>query len=481
MLFRSGGSLTTDGHTLKVFSQAPEITENPPVFDPAIVSGTFTYVIKVDADPKKAPTTYAAKGLPPGLKIDRLTGVITGKPTAVSRDPLGYLVTLTASNSRGKSEAQGRLLVLDLNPLLIGAYNGPVGRDAALNGGLGGSIDLNVTAKGPFTGRLALGPVTLSFRGVLHTSPGSPAATGNVTLPRRGSTPVTLSFTLDGSNLISTATLTDGTATLAFNGWRNVWNARTNSALNAFAAYHTLGLDLTTQAGVEGVPQGNGYASVTLAAAGTVRVVGKLADGETLTRSTFTGPTGQVSVFQLLYKSKPGGSVQGTLDLNPADLTGALNWWRPADVKAKLYSAGFPGVVDLTAVGGPYAAPAAGKVFLNLDPGPSNALLSLSEGGIEASVANAADLDLITSIALRSVATVATDPSKNPRRVTLKLGEKTGLLSGTVELEDTVAGRPVKRRVPVQAIAIPQSGGLKANGYFILNGLSGQVILQTAF
>ena len=136
---------------------------------------------------------------------------------------------------------------------------------------------------------------------------------------------MTLSFTLDGSNLISTATLTDGTATLAFNGWRNVWNARTNSALNAFAAYHTLGLDLTTQAGVEGVPQGNGYASVTLAAAGTVRVVGKLADGETLTRSTFTGPTGQVSVFQLLYKSKPGGSVQGTLDLNPADLTGALN------------------------------------------------------------------------------------------------------------------------------------------------------------
>ncbi len=483
-----GGSFTTAGHRLNVFSEAPVITEDPPDFDDAIVSGKFEYRIPVDPNPKKAPTGFAAKGLPPGLKLNRTTGEITGKPTAVSRDPLGHLVTLTASNRAGKSEVQGRLLVQSFNSQLTGAYAAHLERHPVLNAGLGGRLELRVTARGAASGRLFLGTTSLPLRGQLDSVPGQAVAELDLTLTRRGADPLSLALRFDGvDRLVAPSQLTDGTETLSFTGWRNVWHQRDNPATNAFAPYHTLALEIPNHSAVPDVPQGNGYASVTLAPAGTIRVAGRTADGESLAATGIAGPLGEIAVFRLLYKTKEKGSVAGWLQLDAASLGGQLTWTRPANpaVRHTLYRNGFPGVVDLQPVGGPYAAPAGGLVFLNLAPGEGNALLSFAEGGIEASVNDPGHLDLPVAIAFKSRATVTTDPTRNPRRVTLKLVERTGLISGAGHLENDNGGATVKRRFNFNGIATPVSGGLRGHGYFLLNGLatgsdtlSGQFSLQ---
>ncbi len=487
-----GSALTTAGHSLKVFSEPPVITEDPPAFPDAIVSGSFTYQIPVDPNPKKAPTGFAAKGLPPGLKLDKKSGLISGKPTAVSKDPLGYLVTLTASNSAGKATVQGRILVQVLNPVLAGTYAAPVGRHPVLNGGLGGRLDLKITVKGATSGKLVLGTASHTLRGVLDTTPGSQAGQAVLTIARKGGAPpLTLTLDFDGANRITNADLTDGDSALAFTGWRNVWDRKANPAIPAFAAYHTFALEIPNHIGVADVPQGNGYGSVTLAPAGTLRITGKLADGEAFTGSAFTGPEGEAVVFQTRYKTKEKGSVAGWLDLNDASISlgGELTWTRPANPAPKhtLYRNGFPGVVDLVPVGGPYTPPADPKVFLNLDPGDSNAVLSFASGGIEGSVADPADLDLPASIAAKSKAAVITDPAKNPRKTTLSLTPRTGLFKGAADLEDAGSGASAKRRLNFLGIAVPESGGgHRGHGYFLLNGitagsdtLSGQVTLDT--
>jgi hypothetical protein len=144
--------------------------------------------------------------------------------------------------------------------------------------------------------------------------------------------------------------------------------------------------------------------------------------------------------------------------------------------------------VDLLPVGGPYTPPTNGQVFLNLLPGQDNARLTFAAGGIEAAVADPDHLDLPVSIALRSRATVTTDATHNPRRVTLKLTERTGLISGVGHLEDDNSGRPVKRQYHFNGLSVPTTEGLRNHGYFLLNGLvadedslSGQVVLQPAF
>jgi autotransporter-associated beta strand protein len=481
-----GGILTTEAITVRVFTEAPVITEDPPNFPAAIVSGDFVYDIPVNLDTKKTPTGFAAGGLPPGLLLDRASGRISGKPTAVSRDPLGYLVTLTASNSKGRSVVQGRLLVEQLNPLLAGDHAAPIGRHAELNQNLGGLLTLKIAPRGTYTGRLFLGTLSLPVRGVLDATPASVAASHITTVARRGSTPLTLEFTLDGAGLISTASISDGNATETFNGWRNPWHRRDNPATSSFATYHTFGLDLASHVDDLDVPQGNGFGAVTLAGAGTLRIAGRLADGETLTASTLVGTTGQIAVFRPLYTTRKRGSVAGSLTLGDSALSGALTWSRPANPapRHRVYRAGFPGIVSLTAAGGPYAPPAPGKTFLDLDPGPSNAILSFAGAGLESSVPQPEDLDLAVSIPADNRPVIALQPGQNPTRAALKLVPRTGHISGNISLQDTISGVTVNRTANFFGIALPQGPSTQANGYFLHNApppetatLSGQVTL----
>ena len=79
-----------------------------------VISGPFTATAAVGVDfnyqitANNNPTTYLASGLPPGLSIDPLTGLISGTPTSAGSSS----VSITASNASGSDTETFAIIVL---------------------------------------------------------------------------------------------------------------------------------------------------------------------------------------------------------------------------------------------------------------------------------------------------------------------------------------------------------------------------------
>ena len=509
-----GTALTLDGgiNDLTVFNAAPDI-DMPGHFPATIVSEPYSFRIPLAdgltpgvPDPAKTPTKYVASGLPPGLRIDNL-GWVSGRATAVRYHPKGhpqegqvapYLVRVTASNATGSDVVIDRqLLVSELPGGIIGGYTGLVERNAVLTPGatgttfgLGGRVDLTTTKQGTYSGKLLLGTVTYSFRGALDSDTVSPnQATATAVINRGKLPPLTVTFTLDATNdLLTLGSVTDGTATVNFEGWRNKWVKTKLVPLPAAAyqGYYTFGLDIPgTLAGTAThpeIPQGSGYGSFTVNG-GTARlsVSGRLPDGTAFTSATFVGPTGQVLVFRTLYAANARGSVLGQLTITAATsnldntLAGAaINWWRPATpgTTARLYKDGFD-PMDLTAAGSRYSPPISPAIVMNI-PNVATGVANANVSFVEANVESASPAGNFVSINVNFSHKV-TVVSANDRKTTFRITPQTGVLSGRFVLSDAHpdsanGGKPaiINRTVNHFGLIVKDGAGSQGVGYFLL-------------
>ena len=467
-----GGSIQGGQTQLKAYTGAPVIL-TPVVFPSAAVSAPFGgssgFQILVDTAPEKAPTAFAATGLPSGLTLDTRTGIISGKPVLASTTK-PFSVLLTASNAKGKSTVTVPLVVTSLPAGAVGTFTGLVVRDAGLNDGLGGRLDLTILATGAFSGKLVLGANTLSFAGVLDASTTSVNPSAKVSVARTGRPPLTLAFTIDTtSGYLTSASITDGSVVLALNAWRNTWLAKGHSP--SFAGYYTLGFEIpaAVQSSLS-IPQGQGYASFTVTAAGTLALAGKLSDGSAIVENTFAGPAGEIAVFQPLYGSK--GSIAGSLTIvtgtgpvyNDSTLGGTVSWFGPA-VPGRTYANGF-GPLDLTSVGGRYVAPAGNGLFLGLQDQDNNVRLVFSEARIS-TTSTSPDLTL----SIRAGEKIKL-PVLNPAKTTLTIVPATGVFSGLFTLSDPNPLLPkspyVRSNIAYQGLVIRTASGLEGFGYYLL-------------
>lgn len=481
----SGGT-----HELKVFTAAPELLAI--TFPDAMVGADFDYQIPVNLDSAMAPSKYAAKGLPAGLKLDAKTGRITGRPTKSGL----FQVTVTVSNSFGTDTPDSGVTPLSVQAVpsgAVGVFAGRLPRHAALNSNLGGRFDMTVASSGSFSGKLNLGGVSYAFKGALVLDPDldTPALpTGSVVILRKGKPvappPLQVNFTINpATNRISAASVTAGTDSFNFTGYRNRYSLL--APADGYTGYHTLALQPTGLDDEDlSVPHGDGYASFTVAPAGTLSVVGKTADGQAVTGATFIGPSGEILVFQVLYKAAPKGSLLGQLNLSrgvnledPQDnviTSTALTWTCPEnlDPKNRLYRAGF-GPLDITAVGGFYALPVDPVLILGLANGVDNAKLSFSLDGLEvinaasnpsipgAGVISGGALDVITGNKILVPATTALTK--------ISVVAKSGAFKGTFTLADNVPSVGiVTRKVSYQGLIVRSGGDLIGAGYFLAPG-----------
>lgn len=474
--------------TLRIISLPPIITEKPVPLPDVVIGSQYgpdsaPVIIPTDPVTRRTALKFTATGLPPGLKIDATTGRITGRPTA--RKDGGYAVTIKATNDRGTDTATATLIVRAQAPGLNGTYTGFAERHPQLNGLLGSRLDLTVTSVGTFTGKLIQGLTSHTLTGFLDSVPGTDTATASLNIVRKNLPTLTLNFTLQtGQDQLLDASLSDGTHSLEVSGWRQRWHAQSAPA-DAFKGYYTLALPAPSGPATQ--PQGAGYASFTIAPAGTLSVAGKLADGVGFTTGTFVGPAGQILVHQA---SATSDTVLGSLTViagtppSYADstLSGTLTWSRPAQAASqKIYRTGFS-PLTLSATGSRYTEPASTAIPMGLPDADGNARLVFTPGDF-GTPAIAPDI----TFRLRAKGTVTLPAAAaNPRKTTLTYTTKTGVFKGTLSFKDgTLTRSGSYEGIILQLPGSPQRG----QGHFLLPTLpvtaplstqSGQVILQAA-
>lgn len=461
------------------FNTQLNILTGPPVLGTiappsAVITQTYFYQI-----PEAAPTTnrkatsFSVTGLPPGLKYDPLTGIISGRPIA-TRDA-GYPVTIRAINLKGSDSEASGIFVIGMPAAGLGSFAG-VGARHPLNDNLGARFDLTTTIAGTCSGSVTLGGrAKLPFVNQLLKSFGTSdlVLSAQITgLKMADTTPLSAQVDINLTTFQAQLTLThpDGTQ-LVIPAWLQATNAV------QYATKYALALDgesISNPAQDNTRPQGYGFNTFTVnKVGGTLTHAGKLPDGTALSGSTFVGLHGQVLVFQMLYANK--GSVVGSYTIAPNSLitfntiTGSLSWMKPAQLATStdtVYKAGF-GPLTLTAQGGAYVAPLAGERVLgamSVAAPATNSRLIFSVGGLTDPFTQPVRITNPSATGLTNTAAINA-PALNLTTMTV-LTASTGAISGSF----TFAGAtPAQNQVaPWFGQIVTIGAAPRGYGYFLL-------------
>lgn len=469
--------LTNAGaYTCTVRNAAGWVTTSPavlvviakPVVDPFHIPNlTIGQFYQIQLTASNNPAAFAVKGLPKGLAFNAKSGLISGRPTEVKT----CTVEVTATNKAGTSDkATDAFVVTGLLTGTNGTFTAPLGRSAAINGLLGGSVKFQVSSLGAFSGAITLGKnKAVNVAAGLDTSLAAPTA--SFSIPRAGLPALTGSIVIDPAARLMYGQITDGSDVLPFIARQPL------AVLGAIPGSYTFALPLDPlDVGNAALPQGHSTGAFLVAATGTTTGVLLLADN---TKVTFGGGIeqgGTLTLFSVLYKG--AGSVLGLLSIDAAtgDLAASeVSWFKDAIAKELVYGEGF-GPLELGAIGRKYAIPAANKLPLGADAGAGNAAITFAEGGAPSPATR------LNTAAIQIEAAKVTVSNPNPGNVKLtidagKTGKAfvpgaNGVFKGTFELTDNdssvTPNKNLVRKVDFQGMIVDDGAKVKGYGFFLL-------------
>ena len=434
----------------------------PPVFGTTTVGVLFSQTVKVANYPKSISIT----GLPSGLTYSTTTGAITGRPTVGNT----YSVVIKATNPAGTSTpVTVPFVVKSLDVGMVGTFTGVVDRSTVANGGVGSLFTLTTTPTGYYTAKVTTGITTKSVVGYLAASVPQVSTT-------LGTLPLLLSLDGAGNSLSGTY---GGAALTAY---RQTWS--TAHPASGRVGYYSVGLDLANASDkvATTIPHGNGYASFTVAATGTLTMAGKAADGTAFACSTIIGPGGELPVYSPLYANL--GSITGLMTLTDNGalqavnntVSGTLTWSKPM-LKTRGYPAKF-GPVNLAAYGKYLALRSVGFTINGL-PSVGTANLTFVEGGVEASNTKP-NVTGFSYSAAYAVTMPLAGSMANSGKATLSINRATGSFTGYFYLSES--SPLLNRTVTFQGMIVrPAVGSIKGVGYFLLPQIpiTGQTVLTS--
>lgn len=272
-----------------------------------------------------------------------------------------------------------------------------------------GFFNATVSSSGSFSSKMMLAGKAVSLSGQF-----APDGTASNNIVVKGAAPVSVQLNLDMQGGGITGTLNNG-----------VWTAQLSAdrpASNPTAGKFTL----LIPGGADGVaqPGGDSYGTVSVSATAAITFAGELADGTKVSQKANLLANGQWPFYVALYGGN--GSIFGWLTFSnglASDITGHVDWFKPAQATAKLYPAGFTNETD--AAGSSYVF-TSGTPVLNI---PGGGPFTVSNGNLLNS--------FTTQIALDSASKVTSTNS------TLKLTITTtsGLFKGTIGNPE--GGKPI--------------------------------------
>lgn len=298
-------------------------------------------------------------------------------------------------------------VIFRLNGSPIGTYSSLIIQTNAPSYASSGLINVTLSEDRSFVAKLILGGVRSAFKGQFDFS-------GNATntLARKKLAPVQIALHLgqSGSTTLITGTASNSLFTSDISASLSAFN---HTNLFSSAARYTLvlqPLDVTDTS----VPQGYGYATLTVKKTGKGKLQGVLADG---TKIKATGDVligGLWPFYNTLYQNH--GFCIGLVTFPTTNtISATVDWFKPAVTKDKLYPAGF--TTTLTLDGAAYVSPAHG--------GPSVAgtkQLTLGGGNLSSNIVKTVVVDASGG------ATVSNPGSDN---LTLAIQPDTGQFNGS--------------------------------------------------
>jgi hypothetical protein len=458
-----------------------------------IVLGTYSYRVPYASALATTPTTFKATGLPKGIAINSVSGLISGRTTVALPAP-GNDVVISMTNAKGTTVFTDKLIIAPLPAGVVGTFHGLLPRHPDWNENVGSRIELTVSSVGVATGKITTGTKAYPFKGTLRTSVAAanvPNLTTEVIMGPLGDPELSIVF--DAMTRGFSAALSEAgvASTLEFSGWQNTWNATTNKA-SAYKTLHTFALE---QGDPDmALPQGFGYGSFAPHEnTGVANVVGSLADGSVFAGSTFIGPQGQLRLHQSLYRGR--GGVAGVLkvaagttpssNVITSSATSPVSWFKPAmedAVKDVVYRQGIfvfdpitdePAALTLGAIGAAYTPPLPGARVMGLPAVANNSKLDFAFGGLGDPGTDPTEQQFSVFVTVSNPSATGTTNKAiveaDDHAVTMPvLDTKTGTFSGV--FTEPYSGGNVKfdRKSTYKGLLVKTATGTLGYGFFLL-------------
>jgi Protein of unknown function (DUF4038)/Putative collagen-binding domain of a collagenase/Putative Ig domain len=284
--------------TLTIRAQLPVVTSA------ATASGAVGTAFSYQITATNAPTSYGATGLPAGLAVSSITGLISGTPTGAGTS----MVTLGATNGGGTGTGTLTLTISVAPPVITSG--------ATANGTAGSPFNYQVTATNSPTSYGATGlPAGLAISAGTGLISGAPTAAGTSTVTvsatnGSGTGNATLTLTIKAASpVITSSTTAGGTAGTAFTYQITATNTPTSYGATGLPA----GLSASGTTGlISGTPTVAGTSTVTLSAtngggAGNATLTLSISVAAPVITSALTanGTTGSAFTYQIMATNTP--------------------------------------------------------------------------------------------------------------------------------------------------------------------------------
>lgn len=390
------------------------------------------------------------------LKITKVTAPAKGRAIIVAGKTITYIPTTKFDGTDTftytvTSNGQSATATVTLtNPFY--ALDGSFSQIVTANGAPVGTLTAKLSPTGVVSG-------TLVVNGKPYTLRGSAAFDGSFTQTFKRSRPVgtpdfvvTLSFAVN--NLVAEVS---GGATGDADPYAFAAAAVSLTTLPAGLEPGAYTVLLPPDANASN-PRGAGYATTTLTKTGSFRLVGKLADGTSLSVGGQLDARLEARLFSALYV-KPKGSLSGTLTFasGPSRFGGTLAWVKPPPAVATgLFTGGF---TAMTVADGCRFVPVRNVRTLTYTA-------TEAKGDVHLRGAGVADADGSFKV---SIADRLTAILPNPNKVSATISRTAGLFSGSFT--------PTGTTKAIKYYGVVHQGQNRAAGYFLGTAQSGSVEL----